>query len=224
MNSASTAARTTGVLFILATVSAIAGLVLYDPILQGPDYLSTGAAHANQILLGTVLELVLIASAIGTAITMYPYLRTYNEILALGHVCFRFLEAVVILIGMISVLSLLSLSVQFTATAAPEPASFVTLGHVLRAVHDWTFMLGPNILLGINTMFFCYILYRSKLVPRPLSILGMTGAALVSAAGLFEMFGVFSQISAWGVLMALPVALFEMILAGWLIVRGWKLS
>ncbi|WP_159888544.1 DUF4386 domain-containing protein [Paenibacillus puerhi] len=218
------AAKTAGILFILAAVSAIAGLILYDPILNGPDYLIEGAAHANQVVGGALMELVLVASAVGTSITMFPYLKKYNETLALGHVCFRLLEAVIITIGIISVLSLLSLSREFIASGAADPASFQALGLLLKAVHEWTFMLGPNFMLGINTMMYSYIFYKSGLIPKFIPILGMTGAVLIFIAALLEMFGVIPQISIWGVILALPVAANEMILAVWLILRGFNVS
>lgn len=211
-----------GVFFILAAVSAIAGVVLYDPILTGADYLAQGAAHADQVVMGAIMELVLVVSAVGTAVTMFPLLRQYNESMALGHVCFRFLEAVIITVGIVSVLSLLTVSQSFAASAAPDMAAFEISGTLLHAVHDWTFMLGPNVMLGINTMLYSYIFYKSGLVPRPLAILGMTGAALVLSAGVMEMFGVFEQVSTWGVVLALPVAAYEMTLAVWLIVKGFN--
>lgn len=216
------APKIVGVLFILAAVTSIIGLKLYGPILNGPDYLANGAAHANQVIAGALMELILVASAIGTSITMFPYLRRYNESLALGHVCFRFMEAVIITVGVVGMLSLVTLSREYAAAGAPDLASYQASGTLLHAVHDWTFLLGPNFMLGINTMMYSYIFYRSRLLPRFIPILGMTGAALVFAAALLEMFGAFSQVSVWGGLMSLPVAANEMILAVWLIVKGFN--
>ncbi|MDO6851726.1 DUF4386 domain-containing protein [Priestia megaterium] len=224
MNSNKKAAKMVGVLFILAAVTAIIGLILYDPILNGPDYLTKGSEHANQVIVGALMELILVASAIGTSTIMFPLLRKYNETIALLHVCFRFLEAVIITVGVISVLSLLTLSQEFVATGTQNTASFQASGTVLKAIHDWTFLLGPNIMLGINTMMYSYIFYRSKLVPRFIPILGMIGATLVFIAGLLEMFDVFSQLSVWGAILSLPVAANEMILAVWLIVKGFSES
>lgn len=218
------AAKIVGVLFILAAVTAIIGLLLYDPILNGPDYLIKGSEHANQVILGAVLELILVVSAIGTSTTMFPFLRKYNETIALWHVCFRFLEAIIITVGVISVLSLLTLSREFVAAGATNTASFLVSGTLLKAVHDWTFLLGPNLMLGINTIMYSYIFYKSKLVPRFISILGMTGATLVFIAGLLEMFGVIPQVSVLGGILSLPVAANEMILAVWLIVKGFNES
>ncbi|MCM3789269.1 DUF4386 domain-containing protein [Domibacillus indicus] len=224
MNSNKKAAKIVGVLFILAAVTAIIGVILYDPILNSPDYLTKGAEQADQVIMGALMELILVVSAVGTATTMFPILRRYNETIALWHVCFRFLEAVVITVGVISVLSLLTLSREFAAAGALDTASFQTSGTVLKAIHDWTFLLGPNFMLGINTVMYSYIFYKSKLVPRFIPILGMTGAALVFLCALLVMFGVIEQVSVWGAVLALPVAANEMILAVWLIAKGFNES
>jgi hypothetical protein len=218
------AAKMVGVFFILAAVTAIAGLILYDPLLKSPDYLIKGAEHANQVLLGALMELFLVVSAVGTATTLFPILRKYNETIALWHVCFRFLEAIIITIGVISMLSLLTLSREFVAAGAPDMASFHSSGIVLKAIHDWTFMLGPLFMLGINTMMYSYIFYKTKLVPRFISILGMTGSTLVFINALLVLFGVVQQISGWGAVFALPIAANEMILAVWLIIKGFNES
>lgn len=213
-----------GVLFILAAVTSIVGLVLYQPLLSDPNYLIKGAENANQIILGVLFELVLVCSAVGTTILLFPYLRKYNESIALGYLCFRFLEAVIITIGIVSVLSLLSLSREFVSTADPNLSSFQASGRLLIAAHDWTFILGPNFMLGVNTMMYSYLLYQSKLVPRFISILGLTASTLILVAAVLELFGVILQLSAWGAILALPVFAFEMTLAVWLITKGFNAS
>jgi hypothetical protein len=224
MNSNKTAAKMVGVLFILAAVSAVAGVLLYDPFLTSSDYLTKGSEYYNQVVLGAVMELILVISAVGTATIMFPILRKYNETIALWHVCFRFLEAVVITIGVISVLALLTLSREYVAGGATNIASYQASGTTLKAIHDWTFSLGPNFMLGINTMMYSYIFYKSKMVPRFIPILGMTGATLVFICAFLVMFDVIDQVSLWGGLLALPVAANEMILAVWLIVKGFNES
>ena len=179
MNTNRQTAIIVGVLFIVATVSAILGLYFYQPILSGPDYLINGAAHQNQVALGALMELILVCTAIGTAIGLFPVLKPYSERIALGHLFFRFLEAVVITIGIVSVLSLLTLSQDFVAAAAPDASAYHTAGALLLAVYKWTSMLGPLFFLGVNTLMYSYLLYKSKLVPRPLAVLGLTGATLV---------------------------------------------
>lgn len=120
--------------------------------------------------------------------------------------------------------SLLTLSREFVATGAPDLASFQASGTLLKAVHEWTFLLGPNFMLGINTMMYSYIFYRTKLVPKFIPIIGLTGATLIFIAALLEMFGLIEQVSVWGAVLALPVFANEMILAVWLIVKGFNES
>ena len=102
-----------GILFIVAAISSIIGLVLYNPILKEANYLITGQQNTNQIILGAICELILVVSVVGTAIALFPYLKKQNESLAIGYICFRLMEAVIIVIGIVSVLALLTLSQNF---------------------------------------------------------------------------------------------------------------
>lgn len=214
-----------GILFIMATVSSMLGLFyFYPPILTDPNYLVNGAANANQVILGALMELVLVVTAIGTAIGLFPVLRPYGERVALAHLCFRFLEAVVITVGIVAVLSLLSLSQTFVASGADDASSFHVVGTVLHAVYKWTSLLGPLFFLGINTLMYSSLLYKSKLVPRPLAVWGLTGAILVFAYGMLVMFGVAVQAADRWVFLAMPIGIFEMVFAGWLIVKGFNPS
>lgn len=214
-----------GILFILATVSAILALFFfYPPILTGPDYLINGAAYQNQVVLGALMELVLVVTAIGTAIGLFPVLRPYGERVALGHLCFRFLEAVVITMGIVSILSLLTLSQNFVAAGSLDAPAYHAAGTLLLSFYKWTSVLGPLFFLGINTFMYSYLLYKSKLVPRPLAGLGLTGATLVFGYAMLVMFGVAVQGTAPFIILALPIAAYEMILAGWLIVKGFNPS
>ena len=217
-----TASKIVGVLFIVAAVTAVLGALFYAPVLNDPDYLVQGSAHANQVILGAIMELILVVSAVGTATTMFPFLKKYNGTIALWHVCFRFLEAIVITIGVISVLALLALSRDYVAAGAPDIASYQASGTLLKALHDYTFLLGPNFFLGINTMMYSYIFYKSKLVPRFIPVLGMTGSVLILLAAMLEIFDVIDQVSAWGAILALPIFANEMSLAVWLIAKGFN--
>ena len=121
-------------------------------------------------------------------------------------------------------LALLTLSQNFGNDDPINLNTYQSSGIVLKAIHDWTFILGPNFFLGINTFIYSYLFYRSKLIPRFISSLGLTGAILIFLAAIFEMFQVIAQISAWGVMLALPIFAYEMSLAVWLIFRGFKLD
>lgn len=216
-------ARVIGIFFIIAAISAIIGLALYNPILNEQNFLVEGAKHYNQIILGAVLELILVSTAVGTGIAFFPYLKKQSEAIALGYFCFRMLEAVFIMIGIVSVLSLLSISQNYTV----EQAHFETyeiVAQALKAAHKWTFMLGPNFMLGINTFLYSYLLYRSRLTPRKLSILGIVSATLIMIAAILEIFGIIHQVSTIGLLLAFPIFIYEMSLAIWLIAKGFDIE
>lgn len=222
MNTHRRAAVIVGILFIFASVSAILAVLFFQPILAGPDFLVNGAASKNQVILGVLMELVLVGTAIGTAIGLFPVLRPYGERIALAHLCFRFLEAIAITIGIVAVLSLVTMSQEFVAAVAPDASAYHVAGNLLLAIKNWTFILGPHLLLGVNTLMYSALLYKSKLVPRPLAILGLTGATLVPIAALLELFGVIGMWSVWVGLLAAPIGVYEMILAVWLIVKGFN--
>ena len=210
-----------GIYFILAAVTSIVGLIMYGPLLNQSDYLVAGAANGNQIVFAALMELGLVVTAVGTAVTMFPILRQYSERMALAHLCFRFLEAVVITIGIVSMLALLTLSREFSSATAPDEQSYRVVGTALIAIHDWTFIIGPNFMLGLNTIMYSYIFYRTRLIPRPIAIIGLIGSNTVFLAALLELFGVIEQLSTWGAILAIPVALTEMSLAIWLIIKGF---
>ncbi len=210
----------TGILFIAATVSSIIGLKLYDPLLNEPDFLVQAAEHSNQIITGAISELILAATATGTGIMLYPYLKRYNENLGIGYLSFRILEVVFIMIGIVSVLTALSVSDYFANGRMPDKATAQSLGLTCIAMHKWTFILGPNFMLAINTFIYSYVFVRTKLIPVALSVLGLIASCMIMAAAILELFGIIEQLSVWGILLALPIALYEMILAVWLLVKG----
>lgn len=215
-------ASLTGVFFIVAAVSSIIGLKLYDPILTDNDFIISGSNNYNQIIFGAINELILAVTATGTAIMLYPYLKRYNESLGMGYVSFRILEVFFILLGIISVLSVLAISQYYSANTITDKSHATSLGLVFIAMHKWTFILGPNFMLAINTFLYSFVFRKTGLVPKKLSMLGIIASCLIMVAALLEMFGIIEQISMWGILLALPIALYEMSLAVWLIVKGFK--
>jgi hypothetical protein len=211
-----------GICYITAAAPAVLALYFYAPLLNSADYLRQGAAHSSEVTLGVLMEMIVVVSVIGTAVGLFPFLRKYQESVALAYLCFRFMEAVLITVGVVAMLSLLSLSQSFVAASAPDLTTYQTAGAALIALHAWTFLLGPNFMLGINTTLYSSLFLRSRLVPRWLATLGIIGAALVFLAALLELFGVIQQVSLWGGLLALPIAAYEMTLAVWLIARGFN--
>ncbi len=138
-------ATVTGVFFLVAAAAAIAGLALYQPALSDPAHV-LGSGRDGQVLLGGFLEVLLAASCIGTAVTLYPVLRREEESLALGYVCGRLLEAAVIVVGIVATLSLVTL------WQSPAEDGLVAVARGLIAVHDWTFLVGPGLVIGVNSV------------------------------------------------------------------------
>lgn len=211
----------TGVFFIVAAISSIAGLKLYDPVLVSEDFLITGSIHYHQVIAGAICELILSVSAVGTGVMLYPYLKKYNESLGIGYLSFRIMEVVFIVIGIISILTVLSISHSYNNGAIADKTYAQTIGESFIAVHDWTFILGPNFMLAVNTFIYSYVFLNTELVPKKLAVLGITASCLIMIAAICEMFGLFKQISAWGILLALPIAAYEITLAIRLISKGF---
>ena len=215
-------AKITGWLFIIAAVSSIIGLKLYDPILSDNNFIVSANNHYNQIIFGAINELILVASATGTGIMLYPLLKRYNESMGIGYLSFRMLEAVFIMIGLLSILTVLSISESYVDGAITDKANAQNLGLSFISLHKWTFMLGPNFMLSINTFIYSFVFYKTKIIPSSLARLGLLASFLIMTAAILELFGVIQQISTWGILLALPIALYEMTLAIYLITKGTK--
>jgi hypothetical protein len=222
MNSNRKRAIVIGVLFIAAALFSILGLVSYGPVLNNPAYITQGPTSENQIVLGALFELITAATVAGTAIAFFPILKKREESIALGYVGFRLLEAVLIIIGLVSILTLLTLRQAYEGGAALAVPSLQTADELLRSIHDWAFIIGPNFMLGIGTLLYSYLLYQTRLVARPIAVMGLVGAVSVYTAALLEMFGVIEQVSVWGAALSMPVAIYEMTLAVYLILKGFR--
>ena len=222
MNANRTIATSAGILFIIAAVASIIGVTLYTPILNNPNYIIDTDIDHTQIKWGAFFEIITVLAVIGTSITLYPVLRKYNETMAIGTVCFRLLEATLITIGILCLLSIVTINQGFAKGLASDTSSLLIAGKLLLVVHDWTFLFGPNFLLGPSTLITSYILFKMKLVPRFISVLGLLGGPLIFICAVLVLFGFFLQISVWGALFAIPVFCYEMSLAIWLIVKGFN--
>ena len=224
MNSNRKTAIIVGVLFIISTVAGILSAVFLEPILNAPDYLINVSANENQVINGALLELICAGAFLGIAVMMFPILKKYNENIALGYVVARILEAVPFVVGVISLLSLLTLSQEYVQAGTPDAPHYLPLSTLLLEVHDLTNLLGSMIIFSLTALILNYSLYQSKLVPGFISIWGLIGAPLMLTAGLLGMFGLFSPFSTISIFLALPLALNEMVLAVWLIVKGFNSS
>ncbi len=221
MNTNKNSAIAAGILYLIAAIAAIIGRLLYGPILQHPEYILQGGAQENQILWGAFFEILTAFAVFGTPIALFPVLRKTNLSLSVASVAFRVLEGTMIILGVLALLTIVNLSHTDLQNMQLDTASYVLISKALLALHHWTFTFGPNIALGPSTFMIGYMLYRSKLVPSYIGIMGMVAGPLIFLCGILIMFGAFAQISLWSILLALPVFLYEMTLAIRLLRRGF---
>ncbi|MFT4416657.1 DUF4386 domain-containing protein [Fredinandcohnia humi] len=210
-----------GIFYIAAAVTAVIAVVSYEPVLSEQWYSSVANGYETKVMAGVLNDFLLIVTAVGTSIMLFPYIRRWNEHIALGYLCFRFMEAVFIAIGLVSILGLLHLSVYYDPENVANEDNLYAVGLMLQSFHRWTSVLGPNLMLGLNTILYSFLLFRTGLVPKPLALFGMVTAVLVFIAGLLDMLGIIESISTAKGLIALPVGVYEMSLAVWLIVKGF---
>jgi len=223
MNPNKKIARITGLLFIVATLAGLVGSSLTGSITGAPDYLIQIAANKNLIVMGALLTFVAAAGSAGIAIALYPIIKKHHEGLALGSVAFRLIEAVFYLIGALGLLSLLSLSQEYVSAGFQNISTFQILGTLISAIRVWSgFVLGV-IAFCIGGGMYYYVLYQSKLIPRWLSAWGLAGLALLFSMTLLIAFGEkISGPSGMLVFLAIPLALQEIVLGVWLIVKGFN--
>ena len=219
MQSKRRTAVTAGVLFIIATAASIAGTALYGPIVNDPDRLLRVGSSASSLAGGVLLQFVAAGASVGIAISLYPVLKQWGAAMALGSVVFRTLEAAMYAIGAVSLMSLLPLGRQFVVAAVADRGSLTALSEVLRGVRDAAAVAG--VLAFIVGALLCYwLFYRSNLVPRWLSAWGIAALFLLMAACLLALLNQ-NPVTSY-VLLAAPIGVQEMVLAVWLIVRGFS--
>ena len=211
-----------GVLFIIATAASLLSVPFLAPM-DAPNYLVSVSANATQVTMGALLAFIAAAASASIAISLYPVLRKYSEGLALGAVGFRLIEGVFYMVEVMCLLVLVTVSQEFVKAGAANASSFQAVGDVVVAGFHWA---GNVSLLAfcLGALLYYAIFYQTRLVPRWLSGWGLVGATLCLVSGLFVMFGLIGPLSTFQVVLALPIAVQEMVLAVWLIVRGFKSS
>ncbi len=177
-------ARWFGVLYLVTFATSITAALLYAPMLDRPVAFVAGAGDDKQVLFGALLELLLIIANIGTAVVIVPIMRRFNEELAIGYVTARLFECTFILVGIVSVLGIVTLRNQ---VAGPSEG---TVAYTLAAIKDWTFLLGPGWVVGWgNGLILGYLMYRTGLVPRSAAWLGLIGGPLIILSGTAILLG-----------------------------------
>jgi hypothetical protein len=224
MNTYRKTAITVGILFIIATAIGMLGKIAFlDPILKAPDYLGKLFAHENQVILGGLLIFFSAIACASIAIWLYPVLKKQHEALALGSVVFRIMESMLYIVGVVGLLSLLTLSHEYAKAGAANASLFQVSGTALLAIKDWAGELSV-IAFTVGAMMYYYVFYKSKLVPRWLSGWGFLAAVSSLAAVLLSISGQIAPFSTVFILLQIPIGLQEMVLAVWLIAKGFNPS
>ena len=207
-------ARIFGVLFIITFITSIPALILFQPVLDDPAGYIAGSGHDGQIYLGVFLEFFLILANVGTAVVLYPVARRQNEGLAIAFVGARIIESVFIAAGIIFVLGVVSLRHDSPAAA--------DLAVSYAALKDWTFLLGPGLVVPFgNGLILGYLMYRSRLVPPRMAWLGMIGGPLLLVSSLGVLFDLWEQGSAVSLLVA-PEFIWEAFLGIYCAIWGFR--
>lgn len=212
-------ARTVGILFIIGTVAGMLSMI-GTSIIDDPDYLSKIAESKNTVVLGALLILTMGIALSSMTVVLFPVLKKYNETLALGALIFRgALELVCYVASALSWLLLIALSQNFVSSGTPVLSNFQLMGNMLRADQ---FLMGEitAILFSIGALFIYYIFYKTKLIPRWLSLWGIVGAIIYLADGILCIFMFSTEYEFFKYILGVQ----EMIMAGWLIVKGFNSS
>ncbi len=207
-----------GILYLVTFVSSIPAVFLLAPVLNNPNYIISAGADF-QVICGISLDLVNALAAIGTAVAVYWVVRRQNEGPALGFVATRMVEGTTVIIGVVCILALVTLR-QTIGGVGTDSAALVAVGQGLVAVRNWTFTIGPSLMPALNALLFGTLLYRSRLVPRFISVGGLIGFPLQLSVAILTIFGINNTIFQ-GIAVA-PIFYWELAVGLWMAIKGFN--
>jgi hypothetical protein len=224
MNTSRTTAILVGVLYIIGTVTGVLSVVFTQSVLDAPDYLARISANGSQIVTGALLVLTMGLALALVPVVIFPVLKKHHEVLALGYVVFRGgLETVTYIAAVISFLLLVPLSQAAAQSGVSGASNFQALGALLLKAREIS-TTTTEIVFPLGALMFYFVLYQSRLIPRWISGWGLIAVFPYLASGLLHMFGVIGPMSAIQNVLVLPMAVQEMVMAVWLIVKGFNSS
>jgi hypothetical protein len=223
MNTERKNAISAGVLFIIADLVGFLSFPFMAPV-NAANYLVSVSTSGGLVATGAVLLFIGGAAAIGIAISLYPVLRKYNEGLALGSAGFRTVEGVFDFIGVLGLLILITLSQQFVGVGAPDSSYFQTLGGLSISGFHWAVNVVKLMAFSMGCLLYYVIFFRTKLIPRWLSGWGIAAAIMTMLSAVLVMYGSIAPFSTAQVILNLPILPQELVLAVWLIVKGFNPS
>jgi Domain of unknown function (DUF4386) len=211
-----------GILYLLTFVS-VPTLALFQPVREQADFI-LGAGSDAGVRWGAFSEVVVALAGIGTAVVLYPVAKRVSQTAAIGFVTARVLEGALIIVGVVSVLTVLTLRQDVAGTPGADEASLLTTGHALAATYDGAFLLSQSLLPVFNALCLGYVMYRSGLVPRILPLMGLIGAPLLLSSDILILFGVIDRVSPFAAVAFIPIAVWELSLGVYLTVKGFRPS
>jgi Domain of unknown function (DUF4386) len=213
-------ARAAGIFYLLTFVSSIPALFLIGPVLNDAGYV-TSAGHDTRVIWGCLLDSVNALTAVGSAVAVYSVVKRQNGSMALGFVTSRLVEAAVVMIGVVSLLAVVTMRQDFAGSGA-DASSVTVTANALVDVRNWTFLFGPGLMPVFNALLFGTLLYHSRLVPRIIPTVGLIGAPLLFVAFIATLFGASDQVSASSFLLTLPIAAWELSVGIWMTFKGFR--
>ena len=222
MNSYRKTAIVAGALFIICTAATLLSFPFSGPILADSDYLAKLPANESMVITGALIEFIWAAACAGIAIVLYPVLRRYSAALALGSVGFRVVEGVFVLVGTLSLLALLTLSQELVTAGSQAAVSLQTSGTLLLSIRDWAHNVVATLAFSLGAFMYYVLFYKSRLIPRWLSGWGLIGALLALAATVMASFTHNFDTASLNTYLNIPIGLNELVLALWLIVKGFS--
>jgi hypothetical protein len=208
-----------GILYLVTFISSIPAVLLLAPVLNNPKYIISAGADL-QVTFGISLDLVNALAAIGTAVALFWVVKRQNESFALGFVITRLIECTTIIIGVVCILAVVTL--RQTVGVGTDSAALVAVGQGLVAVRGWTFTLGPSLMPPLNALLLGTLMYRSRLVPRFISVAGLIGFPLQLSAAILTIFGI--NYTIWQGIAVAPIFYWELALGLWMAIKGFNKS
>lgn len=216
------AALIAGVAYLATFVFSIpVKFVFWTDVLEKPDFVIGGGSTAG-LPMGAVFEVLTALTGVVTAVALYSIAKRYSHRAALGFVTTRLMEAGLIFVGALSVLTVYSLRQDVAGTPGADAGALVTTGQAFVAMHDWTFLLGPGLMPVLNAVLIGSVMYRSRLLPRWIPTLGLIGAPLLLTSTTATLFGAWDQVSGPSALLTLPIAVWEFSFGVYMTVWGFK--
>ena len=222
MNTYKKNAIVVGILFIIATAFLFVGEAFYSPVLETPDYLQVAYPNRMSAIIGILIEFSCILSIALIPVFAYPALRRYSETLALGYIVFRLFEAVLFVLVDITKLTLIKVSQLYLAAESSNGTMIESIGAAIQSWNEWAWVFYV-LVFGFGALIFYFVLYRSKLLPRWISIWGLIAIVMMMTSAFLFMFGVELPDATFG-LLVIPIGVQEMVMALWLIFKGFDPS